>query len=91
MAKFQLDDGDEYWAEDCIDGHLINPRLSPEFIPVIPFIIRTVDNFSVHCMTTNGYLRCIGVFHNLNEAISRAKTGDKWRCAIVTTKQTARR
>lgn len=36
MTKFKLDDdGGEYWAEDCVDGHLIG--VDPTLVSPPPF------------------------------------------------------
>ncbi|MCL7422550.1 MAG: hypothetical protein M8364_16805 [Methylobacter sp.] len=78
MAKFKLDDGTEYLAEDYIDGYLINPFLLHGSTPVSPFILRSDYVFSVHCLI-NGYLRCWGVFDNLVDALKCANKGASWR------------
>lgn len=78
MAKFKLEDGIEYLAEDFIDGYLINPFLLRGSTPVSPFILRTEHLFSVHCLI-NGHLRCWGVFDTLDDALSCAQKGPSWR------------
>jgi hypothetical protein len=71
LNKFKFDDT-EYWAEDFIDGHLINPLLLYGTTPNWPFIIHADDQFAVHCLA-DGRLRCRGVFDNLNDALKCAK------------------
>ncbi len=71
MNKFKFDDI-EYWAEDLIDGHLVNPLLLYGTTPHWPFIARSDNQFSVHCLA-NGCLRCRGVFDNLDDALKCAK------------------
>lgn len=78
MAKFKLDDGSEYLAEDFIDGHLINPLLLRGSTPTEPFVLRTDHVMSVHCLI-GGSLRCWGVFDTLDDALTCAKTGPSWR------------
>lgn len=74
MAKFKLDDGTEYLAENFIDGYLINPLLLRGSTPVVPFILRTENVFSVHCLM-GGWLRCWGTFDTLDDALDCAKNG----------------
>lgn len=72
LTKFKLNDGTEYFAEAYVDGHLINPRFSPESVPETPFIIHAENIFSVHALV-DGYTLCVGVFDNLNDALYCAK------------------
>jgi hypothetical protein len=78
MAKFKLDDGTEYLAEDFIDGYLINPLLLRGSTPAKPFILRTECVLSVHCLVM-GCLICWGVFDTLDEALNCAHNGPFWR------------
>jgi hypothetical protein len=70
--KFILPDGIECFAEDYIDGFLINPSLAPNCIGDTPFIIHTQEGYSVHFLI-NGCLRSSGIFANLEEALNHAK------------------
>jgi hypothetical protein len=73
MTKFQIGNNAEYVAEDFLEGCLINPLFLDEKLPEIPFIIRMEHSFSVHC-SINGWLRCWGVFDNLDDALACAKS-----------------
>lgn len=78
MTKFKLDDDSEYWAEDFVDGCLINPLFLPNVsAPKAPFIIRTKHKFSVHYLNTyaDEQFMCWGVFNTLNEALNCIKNG----------------
>jgi len=77
MAKYKLDDGTEYLAEDCIDGYLINPFLLRGSTPASPFILRTEHVFSVHFLI-NGSLRCWGFFVTLDDALNCAQKAPSW-------------
>ena len=77
MAKFKLDDGTEYLAEDFIDGCLINPFLQHGSTPTSPFILRTEHVFSVHFLI-NGCLRCWGDFVTLDDALHCAQKAPSW-------------
>jgi hypothetical protein len=77
MAKFKLDDGTEYLAEDFINGYLINPLLLRGSTPTSPFILRSEQVFSVHCLINKG-LKCWGVFDNLVDALICAQNGPSW-------------
>jgi hypothetical protein len=82
MTKFKLDDDTEYWAEDFVDGYLINPLFLPNVLtPRSPFIIRTEHGFSVHYLNpnTDEKFRCWGVFESLDDALNCIKNGSIFR------------